>query len=74
MKRFESLSAALLDQIESNVCVSEYKHEDADEDDDDNIKMTDMSGEVLSCIFRTAIFVYSYFKKGCPPKTLNLKL
>ena len=36
MKRFESLSIALLDQIESNVCVSEHTDEDVDKKDEDN--------------------------------------
>jgi hypothetical protein len=44
MKRFESFSIALLDQIESNVCVSEIDDEDVDEDDDENMKVSEMSG------------------------------
>ena len=55
MKRFESLSVALLDQIESSVCFSvqndnddENNSDDNDgEDDDDNEikKVPEMSGE-----------------------------
>ena len=44
MKRFESLSIALLDQIESNVCELEG-NDDVAEDGDDIEKMTDMTGE-----------------------------
>jgi hypothetical protein len=44
MKRFESFSIALLDQIESNVCASEIDDEDVDEDDDENMKVSEMSG------------------------------
>ncbi|CAB3993040.1 zinc transporter ZIP14-like isoform X3 [Paramuricea clavata] len=41
MKRFESLSIALLDQIESNVC--KYNHKDVDEDDNEMKKVPDMA-------------------------------
>lgn len=44
MKRFESLSIALLDQIESNVCELE-ENNDVAEDGDDIEKMTNMTGE-----------------------------
>ena len=44
MNRFESLSIALLDQIESNVCES-GDNDDVGKDDDDNEKMTNMTGE-----------------------------
>lgn len=47
MKRFESLSIALLDQIESNVCESDDDN-DVGDDDDDTEKMTNMTGEESS--------------------------
>ena len=47
MNRFESLSIALLDQIESNVCES-GDNDDVGEDDDENEKMTNMTGEWAS--------------------------
>jgi hypothetical protein len=57
MKRFESLSIALLDQIESNVC--EYNDKDVDEDDNEMKKVPDMAGECFwnhFCIFHAANF------------------
>ena len=46
MKRFESLSIALVDQIESNVCESEYPDtKPEEEDDEENENIADMSGE-----------------------------
>ena len=52
MKRFESLSIALLDQIESNVC--EYNDKDVYEDDNEMKKVPGMTGECFwnhFCIF-----------------------
>jgi hypothetical protein len=58
MKRFESLSIALLDQIESNVC--EYKDKDVYEDDNEMKKVPGMTGECFwnhFCIFHAANFI-----------------
>ena len=70
IKRFESLSIALIDQIESNVCVDEHNDKDVGNDENNYDKETKTPN--VSGIYKASItFLYSKLQQSY---TIDIKV
>lgn len=70
MEGFESLSIALLDQIESGVCVSDSDDEDHDEHEERKNRPNNMSG-IKYCFDLTALSGSAYESRAFNPTLVH---